>query len=385
MCRRSAVVALVVCAWSARAVAQEVSLEAHARAVAASYANMDAVYAVARADSVLTWKLPVARRYAGMDVHVDTTQVPAAFLATLDDAFSALLRDALALFGPGAHGLLTGMRLTITRGTSGEHVVDRAYSRYLTLRTEPFGRRGFAYQTADAAEPNFDVLRSLFVNWFGDAAVTGMPAPIRSWLGQSRLLRDDWTPSARGTYRTIARTNSRSARACIEGVLRACRSLLAIEANNDTTGSWLDAGERRAELVRLQSQRYGLSRYFFTDAGKALYNRCAGVGNDSACREAMRMMRTAAPVNSEGRAALVHLAIQVGGAEAYARLQGARSNDVGSILETTAGMPLDALLRRWHSAIISAKSATPRPNTHELVTSLAFCAVALLACTARRP
>jgi hypothetical protein len=345
---------------------------------------METAYAMSRADSIRTASMPVARRYAGMELKVDTSEVTHEFMRTLDEAVASAMTSAIALFGQRAHSMLTRLEVTVTRGTSGEGNEGHAASRFVTIRVEPTSTRPVRFQTADAEEPSREILEYLVRDWFAIEAYDALPATIRRWvsvvLPLAPVPRRD-----RSAYRAIARANTRSARACLEGSVSSCLPLLAIGPRNDTLASWLNANERRERLMQHRNKPRLFIRQISGAEGPELYARCTIQRDDQACRNALRILSLPAPVMAADRAQLLRFAIETGGEEAYARLENSSDDEVGPILETVAQIPLDSLIGRWMTMVKAAKPASPVPDGPELLISFALLACAVAAGAGRRP
>jgi hypothetical protein len=185
-------------------------------------------------------------------------------------------------------------------------------------------------------------------------------------------------------YRALSHANVKSSAACLRGVIRACRSLFAIEPGNDTSGSWLDAEERRSTVTRF-GPSYLRGRTVNGVSAAPAWDRCVRAGIDSACRDALRAIGYQSPLQSQVRAELMRLALTRGGAEAFARMRGERGDDIGRTLETTAGVPLDTLLGEWRARVIAARPESPKPNSRELAVSALLVVCAVAASAGRRP
>jgi hypothetical protein len=337
----------------------------------------------ARRDSADRAALPVAREYAGMQLRVDTTQMSPEFMSALDEGFRLALAEVVPVAGARAHALLTGAHGSITRGMSGNRAADPR--RFATMRMEPTGDWKASSRTLALADPSAAAIRDAFLEWFSRAAFEQLPAPIRRWTSSRSLFRGAATQDDRDAYRTIARANVSSSAACLDGRLRACASLFAIEPGNDTATSWLTHAERQKMVARYPGA-YWLRRP--TGDGispREVRNLCVEAGNNEACRDALRYFRVGAPLGSNERTQLLRSAIALGGPDAFDRLRGMRDEEIGTILEKTAGMPLDSLIAKWRSRIVAAKPASPAPTSVELTMSCLLIVGALAVSAGRRP
>jgi hypothetical protein len=362
------------------------ALESARKATADAYARVQATLAEIRRDSVRRFQLPIARQYAGMELRADTTQIPPDFMATLDQAFGAALKEVVPILGQRAHSLLTNTKVTLVRGLTGDSYDRQVLSPFVTFRSDP-GARAFWYQTAEADPADFNALKNLAISWFTGAAYDAMPANLRAWMGKAASLHANGRPNPElySTYREIARSNRKSSRACLEGAIGACRSLMAIEPGNDTAVSWLDEKERRDLLAQLGRRGRQYMLRHLPGTNMKLYESCMRREDDNACRDALRSMNVRAPVSDNSRTEVWRLTLAIGGPEAYARMEASQASEIGDVLAAGAGVPIDSVVSRWRAMVVRAMPHSPAPNSREILVGALLCIGALAVSAGRRP
>lgn len=374
---------LVTISWACAAAAQsDSSIERHRQAVASTHARLTELIALVYNDSVQRAGLPVVRTYGGMMLRADTSAIPFDFMESLDEAFAATLKDAVAVFGARAHGMLSNLKVIVARGASGDPVHTRGQSRYVTMEIAPVGGNGGWKQTADGVDPNELLLRRVAEQWFMAAMMDAAPPALRQWTSHRPTL----APAPRvdeAAYRDVRRAYLNSARACLAGTIRSCRSLLAIEPGNDTTISWLDADERRSTVLRFHVNYW---RRPSSEGDPAVArDRCVNEGDDAACREALRLIHFASPISTKLRSDVLRLALEIGGPDAFERIRNTSSEEIGTLLESAAGIPVDSLVARWREYMLAGKPQSPAPNNRELAVSFAIIIAVLGLSAGRRP
>jgi hypothetical protein len=63
------------------------------------------------------------------------------------------------------------------------------------------------------------------------------------------------------------------------------------------------------------------------------------------------------PLGLDARETLLHLALRLGGREAYHRLMAAADQPMADRLASAAGVTTDSLLTRWRAAVLAARPA----------------------------
>lgn len=360
-------------------------LESHRKAVAKAWASVQAAVAAAREDSIRGYSVPAIRSYSGLAFHADTTMLPSDFMRTMDAAFADALKDAVVMYGSRAHGIMTGMGVAVTRGALSESAMDRMQSRFATLRSDPIGKRTYAYQTIETDPPNREVLAQQFRYWFAEAATASMPASMRQWIGTTMVSRK--YEEFYGTFRALARDNTRASRSCLQGSLDACARLMGIQPHNDTVAKWLEPEERLAALRGLERgarTRLNLRlRYLHTEDALATFDDCLQRQNMASCDYIFGILHWGPPLAGFTREYLLQSAVTRGGDDAFARLENAKATDIGEILSITAGVPVDTLIAEWRSRVMAAQPVSPAPKPKELL-GCAILGLGMLAAGTRR-
>jgi len=168
----------------------------------------------------------------------------------------------------------------------------------------------------------------------------------------------------------LARIPSRPNPACFRGDASACSVALGLRLGGDTLGEWYtpETWPRLAELM--ESFPSGREAW--------LRDRCAVLGDLTACRGVLTPSRLVLPVGPAGRQLLVEFALEAGGKEAFARLTSAHGDTIEHRLEAAAGIPADSLVARWIRAISAAADQSPAPGAAEWTLSLGWSAIVLL-------
>jgi hypothetical protein len=156
---------------------------------------------------------------------------------------------------------------------------------------------------------------------------------------------------------------------CLAGVVSDCATALGLGVGPDTLAAWYDS----TAWPGLAWGREAPDNW----SKSGLRNLCS-VGNYSACREVLPRGTIVAPVGASGRQLLVQLALETGGPGAFGRLTADPAAPLARRLEAAAGVPLDALLRRWIDVVRMAMPDGQRPNGAESAVTLAWCATLLL-------
>jgi len=180
---------------------------------------------------------------------------------------------------------------------------------------------------------------------------------LQDWLGGSVLPIIHPVQAGAAVYVQLVTAPSQAARSCFLGAISDCRNALALGESPDPLQQWYpSAGERRALVFRSFAEYFGYSDH---GARKPALQSC-GAGSDSACTELLRSLPPEAlprPLTYDARAALVHLALRLGGRAAYHRLVGRPGAPIADRLAGAAGVSVDSLVAQWRSEILAARPA----------------------------
>src|SRR2546422_2667122 len=183
----------------------------------------------------------------------------------------------------------------------------------------------------DTASPKPMLRGAIQVPWDMDVAslalilLTNVPigrpdAALQNWLGGPVLPIVHPEPARAAVYVQLVTAPSQAARSCFLGVMNDCRNALTLAQSRDTLEQWYpSAAEQRALVFKSFAEFLTFSDH---GAHKPALQSCRA-GSDSACRELLRSLPPGAlprPLTYDARAALVHLALRLGGREAYHRL-----------------------------------------------------------------
>ncbi len=184
-----------------------------------------------------------------------------------------------------------------------------------------------------------------------------MPDPdpaLRNWLGGTvrPSVRATWDREA--TYVQLVTAPSQAARDCFLGDLGRCRDALELNPSPDVITAWYPSAAERHALVTGD-----FADYFNHGANTAAFRSCAE-GSESTCTTLLHTLPKGTlprPLGYDARATLAHLALRLGGREAYHRLLADPAASVGARLASAAGVSEDSLVSRWRVEIIAARPA----------------------------
>ncbi len=182
-------------------------------------------------------------------------------------------------------------------------------------------------------------------------------AALQNWLGGSVVPIIHPVQARAAVYVQLVTAPSQAARSCFLGVIGDCRNALALGESPDPLQQWYpSAGERRALVFRSFAEYFGYSDH---GARKPTLQLC-GAGSDSACTELLRSLPPGVlprPLTYDAHAALVHIALRLGGREAYHRLVATPGAPIADRLAGAAGVSVDSLVAQWRSEILAARPA----------------------------
>lgn len=180
-----------------------------------------------------------------------------------------------------------------------------------------------------------------------NALRTDFDGPFNRWLGVA--IGTDTASAARAEiYENLVTSPSPLARGCYVGSLRDCAEALGLIPTQDPATKWYDAPGRR-ELLR---------NLLLVTPHDGLTSECVDAGVDAVCLRLLRgpdSSRVTPPLTPESRELLVRIALHAGGHKALQLLLDHPGQPIGRRLELAAGIPLDSLVRRWHTAVLSTR------------------------------
>jgi|GEM_PF-7014311 len=243
------------------------------------------------------------------------------------------------------------------------------YSTQIALATA----RGPAAYLADGAD-SAEILAGA-QRLYSDIALARLTPQARNWVGGWMA----FAPKSADTWErvavTLATSPSSRARDCYGGALGEC--LAVLDRVQNPTKDWWHAWYRTPDfrdVVRGWSPR---------DVADSLTrDACVHRGDRQACAVAITRFAPPAPIPSVAVQAIVSLAVELGGRDAFARL----TREHGSLrtaLEVTSGVPYESLVSEWQKRAVAAKPSDPTPTPMQLGT-IAFWAVALALVAGRR-
>src|SRR5438552_1668150 len=220
----------------------------------------------------------------------------------------------------------------------------------------------------DTTSPKPTLRSAIQVPWDKDVAslamifLTNVPigrpdAGLQNWLG-GPVAPIIHPAQARATvYVELVTAPFQAARNCFLGVMNDCRTALTLGQSPDHVEQWYpSAAERRALVFRSFAEYFGYSDH---GARKPALQSC-GAGSDTACTELLRSLPPGAlprPLTYDARAALAHIALRLGGREAYHRLVATPGAPIADRLAGAAGVSVDSLVAQRRSEILAARPA----------------------------
>lgn len=374
MCRRvvvAAALALLIVGDRGVAAAQSSErLSNAAAATAAAHERWQAAVAVNRARVARRTELPVVAVVGTLAIHADTPRVPMRAIALLDSVLQDARAAARRVVGAVADSVLAQIAVYADPGYAEPYLREHG----MNVRIGSPASRTQSYHHTDVDRPDFaPVARSLLA--YVASGASARASALRSWVTNPVSIEPYPSLAYEGFYLILAVTPSASGRACIDGVLGACRTALGLFDHPDSLGAWFTAEQRMA--LALATTR---------DSGEVAEVRARCVrGDDAACRSLLSGVGVRSPTSALARRALVRLALTTGGVGAFDRLIAADGASVASRLESAAGVPLDSLLAEWQRTVLRGQPRPPAPVPAEWVGCLVVGALALAASAGRRP
>jgi hypothetical protein len=220
----------------------------------------------------------------------------------------------------------------------------------------------------DTTSPKPTLRGAIQVPWDKDVAslvmmlLTNVPigrpdTALQNWLGGSVVPIIHPIQARAAVYVQLVTAPSQVARSCFLGVMSECRAALTLARSPDPLPQWYpSAAERRALVLGPFSEYFG---YFDHGARESTLRLCRA-GSDAACSELLRSLPPGAlprPLTYDARAALVHVALRLGGRAAYHRLVATPREPIADRLAGAAGMSIDSLVALWRSEILASRPA----------------------------
>ena len=220
----------------------------------------------------------------------------------------------------------------------------------------------------DTTSPKPTLRGAIQVPWDKDVAslatmlLTTVPigrpdAALQNWLGGPVVPIVHPVQARAAVYAQLVTAPSQVARNCFLGVMNDCRNALTLAQARDTLEQWYpSAAEQRALVFKSFAEFLTFSDH---GAHKPALQSCRA-GSDSACSELLRSLPPGAlprPLTYDARAALVQIALRLGGREAYHRLVATPGKPIADRLAGAAGVSVDSLVSLWRSEILAARPA----------------------------
>jgi hypothetical protein len=187
---------------------------------------------------------------------------------------------------------------------------------------------------------------------------------LRDWLGITLT-------SEPATARTLAQgrvelvlARSRVAHDCALGKHDACMQALGLVAVDDVPFTLFDATQRRGMI---EWYSFVLQR-----RDPSAYSRCVQGGSDATCDSLVRSIPPEAvpkPVPGAVKKNLVRYALLLGGDGAFDRLAKS-AGPISDRIAATARMPIDSVVSRWQSNVMSSQSSSTAIDATTALSSL---------------
>lgn len=147
-------------------------------------------------------------------------------------------------------------------------------------------------------------------------------------------------------------------RECYAGNIRSCERALGVTDESEPAREWFSPAERR-DMV--QQDSYRLRR-----GQEDAFEQCVIHKVDAEClmlAAQIPIREVQVPLGPASRQSLVRLAMQIGGAQAYARMRRALGTRGGQ-LEAASGISIDSLVREWRAGAVmtEAQQTTMTPG-----------------------
>jgi len=171
-----------------------------------------------------------------------------------------------------------------------------------------------------------------------------LPPEVVEWVGPKPLAASETLPWA---ARELVTTPSTAARRCYRGELDSCRSALGLVPEEKGWEAWYTREERRGLI-----EREGRPR--FSADGAGLWDQCVEARAGEACDLLLEGRPPTPPLANGNRAALLTVALRMGGDGAARRLLAPEAMAMEDRLSRVAGVPGDSVLAEWRREVLSA-------------------------------
>lgn len=174
---------------------------------------------------------------------------------------------------------------------------------------------------------------------------------LANWLGGTVRPAVFFDRQLANVYVQLVTAPSQAARSCFTGALDRCRDAVGLVTTSDLLLRWYPSpAERRALVARTFSP-------YSQGPERSRLQSCVD-GQDAACQEVLRALPWGVlpkPLGLDARETLLHVALRIGGREAYHRLMAAADQPMADRLALAAGVSTDCLVTRWRAAVLAAR------------------------------
>lgn len=344
--------------------------------------------------------LEAAARDSGLTAEVQAgalrLRTTAALLPVATAAFTQAVSEARRVLGADADSLAGHLRLTLR-----EHRSTHRYKWYpvvgrvlldTTVRIVSASLEAkFDGRDVPGVTLNYPVdlaeLSASALSVIERASANRVPKPIEPWLDHRLPLRAAQPDFGADQFRALATSGAAVVRRCAAGDPAACRLGFALDSvPSEPVTAWYDAADlpTLARSAGDHIQRAGMTSALTRDEQEA----CTVQRHLETCRRMVALLPAGAfriPMPGAARASLTRLAFEMGGASSIERLRASTETTIGGQLAAVAGVPADALLRRWMEQLAAARPSSPLPGATFVLASLACIAVCLAWAMRGRP
>jgi hypothetical protein len=191
-----------------------------------------------------------------------------------------------------------------------------------------------------------------------NAPFPGTDAALRAWLPALLVPPHDTARERALVYVDLVTSHASISGRCFTGDLAACRIALGLTAVTRPVLDWWTPADRR-RLVPILIEEWAIGR----TGRDSLANACLEHGSDSACVELLETIPANAlprPLGMAARLSLIHVAVERGGPDAYARLLADSAAPMADRMAAAAGLGSDSLLAVWQRVMAASRPSRVR-------------------------
>ena len=230
------------------------------------------------------------------------------------------------------------------------------------------GRPGFERRLNTEADSLAGELRAYLAWATADIDQSSGRRDLYTWLGGQSL--SDPVADYRAGLVDVATAPALVARQCAAGDLARCVAALALGDTTRAKDEWYTDEDRR-----IVGRAWFTSYHRGTPEVAPPPNPCAAPPLSLRCRawsDSLLPESWLQPVKTSTRMSFLMVAIELGGAEAWARLVDGRHHSMAQRLTAAAGRPLPDVAAVWRDRILAARPEPVRPRMSVLLVATLF-------------